>query len=377
MTEVDFILSAPWVLPMAPENVLLENHSVAIHKDKIVALLPTSEVSTKYEAINHFQLNNQVLMPGLVNAHTHAPMNLFRGLADDKRLMDWLNNHIWPAEGDVINAESVTDGCRIAIAEMLRGGTTCFNEMYFFPQEEAQVVIQEGIRACLGHTIMNVPTKWAQNEDEYIRKAKLILQESEKHDRVNWTIAPQSPYTNSDISLQMAKSLADEFDIKLNLHLHETNDEIKMSLEQYGKRPLQRILELGLLDERLIAVHMVHLTDEEIEQVAEHKVGIVHCPESNMKLASGFSPVEKMLAKGITVAIGTDGAASNNDLDMFSEMRTAAFLAKAVSKDPCILPANAVLKMATLDAAKVLGLQDQIGSIEKGKQADIIAILVL
>lgn len=374
MKLIDKLISPRWIAPIAPKNIVLENHSVAIQGDRIVAILPTTDAKKKFNATEEIRLLDHVLMPGLVNAHTHTPMNLFRGLADDLPLMDWLNNHIWPAENDIINADSIKDGCRLAIAEMIRGGTTCFNEMYFFPNETAQTCIQEGMRACIGQTIMNVPTGWAKDEDEYIAKAKQSLENAEKHDLITWSIAPHATYTNSDSSLLKAKELADEYKLVMNMHVHETIDELEIDLKNHNKRPLHRLYDLGLLSEKFIAVHMVHLLKPEINLVKETGTHVIHCPESNLKLASGFAPIVDLFAAGINIGIGTDGAASNNDLNMFSELRTASLIAKAKSEDSTAMPAHQALQMATLNGAKAIGLDHEIGSIEAGKAADLIAI---
>lgn len=374
MQSINKLISPRWVVPIAPQNIVLENHSIAINGDRIVAILPTTEARKDFQAAEEIILSDHVLMPGLVNAHTHTPMNLFRGLADDLHLMDWLNNHIWPAENDIINADSIKDGCRLAIAEMIRGGVTCFNDMYFFPNETAQTCIAEGMRACIGQTIMNVPTGWAKNETEYIKKAKQSLENAEKSDLITWSIAPHATYTNSDSSLLKAKELADEYNLVMNMHIHETLDELDIDLKNYKKRPLHRLHDLGLLSEKFIAIHMVHLLKPEINLVKETGMHVVHCPESNLKLASGFAPVVDLLAAEINVGIGTDGAASNNDLNMFSELRTASFIAKASNQNSTVLPAAQVLKMATLNGAKAIGLDHEIGSIEPGKAADLIAI---
>lgn len=374
MENIDQLLCARWVLPIAPQNIALENHAIALRNDRIIDVLPINEAKKRYQSQQVIDLPDHAVMPGLVNAHTHTPMNLFRGLADDLMLMDWLNNHIWPAENDVINADSVTAGCRIAIAEMIRGGTTCFNEMYFFPNETAETCINEGMRACVGLTIMNVPTGWAQTEDEYIQKAQEAYKNRPQNPLISWSIAPHATYTNSDSSLRKAKQLADEYHLVMNMHVHETLAELKIDLKNHQKRALHRLYDLGLLDDRFIAVHMVHLLREEIELVKEKGCHVVHCPESNLKLASGFAPVTKLLASGVNVAIGTDGAASNNDLDMFSELRITSMLAKAGSEDPTIIPAEQALAMATIHGAKALHLDHEIGSIEAGKAADIIAI---
>jgi 5-methylthioadenosine/S-adenosylhomocysteine deaminase len=374
MKSVDLMISARWILPIAPKNIILENHSVIVNQGRIIEVLPTDLAEDEYEAASHRVLNNHIVMPGLINAHTHTPMNLFRGMADDLELMDWLNNYIWPAEKEVINAESVAIGCRLAIAEMLRGGTTCFNDHYFFGDVIANTAIEEGIRTVVGNPIMNVPTDWATTEDEYIQKARTTITNFPKHPLISWNAAPHAPYTNSDSSLAKANTLNAEFGMVTHMHLHETQSEIDIDMGLYNKRPIKRLHDLGLLHERFIAVHMTTITSDEIDLIASTGTHVVHCPESNMKLASGFSPVQKMMDKGINVALGTDGAASNNDLDMFGEMRTAAFIAKGHSGDSTALPCDKVLEMATINGAKALGLADETGSLEEGKSADIIAI---
>lgn len=374
MQAVSTLITARWVLPIAPDNIILEHHAVAIDQGKIIDVLPTSEAIKKYNPKTLVEKPNHVVMPGLVNTHCHSAMVLVRGLADDLPLMDWLNNHIWPAEGHIVSADMVKDGTRLAMAEMIRGGTTCYNDHYFFPLETADVTIEAGMRGCIGLQVMNVPNKWAQDEDMYLEKAKAAYEARQSSDLIQWVVAPHAPYTNSDRSLTLAKAFADEHGLRMHMHLHETQFEVDMDLEKYGKRPIKRLDDLGLLDDRFLAVHMVCLTDEEIARCAELGVHIAHCPESNLKLASGEPMVSKYMAAGLNVSIGTDGAASNNDLDMLGEMRTASFLAKQLMRDPTALPAAEVLKMATLNGAKALGLDDQIGSLEVGKQADMIAV---
>ena len=373
MQQISTLILARWLLPIAPQNIILENHAVAINHDKIVEILPITEAHKKYTAKNIVERKNHVVMPGLINTHCHNMMSLFRGLADDLPLMDWLNNHMWPAEGEMC-AASIKDGTRLAIAEMLRGGTTTFNDHYFFPLESAEVTIEEGMRGSIGLIFMNVPNGWAKNEDEYYQKALHALHNRPHHPLVSWMVAPAHPFTNSDRSLSLAKQMAEDHNLPMHMHVHETQTELVMERKAHGKHPLQRLHDLGLLNDKFLAVHMVHLTDDEIALCAKLGVHIAHCPESNMKLASGEPAIQKYLDAGINVSLGTDGAASNNDLDMFGEMRTASFLAKHVAKDPTALAAPDALKMATLNGAKALGLEDKIGSLEAGKQADVITI---
>lgn len=374
MQSISTLIIARWVLPIAPENIILEHHAVAINNGKIVDVLPVEQAKQRYEADNIIDRSNHVVMPGFVNTHCHSAMVLVRGLADDLQLMNWLNNHIWPAEGHIVSADMVKDGTRLAMAEMIRGGTTCYNDHYFFPLETAEVTVEAGMRGAIGLQVMNVPNKWAQDEDMYLAKAKAAYVARQENDLISWVVAPHAPYTNSDRSLSMAKSFADEHGLRMHMHLHETQDEVKMDLDKYGKRPIKRLESLGLLDERFLGVHMVHLTDEEIARCADLGVHVAHCPESNLKLAGGEPMIERYMQAGINVSLGTDGAASNNDLDMMGEMRTASMLSKQLRRDPTALPAPEALKLATLNGAKALGLEDQIGSLEVGKQADMIAI---
>ena len=320
------------------------------------------------------ELPGHVLIPGLINTHTHAAMSLFRGLADDLPLMTWLNEHIWPAEQRWIGEQFVTDGARLAIAEMIRSGTTCFNDMYFFPDITAAVARQEGIRATVGIIVFDFPSAWGEGPDDYINKG-LALHDKYRNDTlISTAFAPHAPYTTSDAPLERIRMLADELDIQIHMHVHESHDEIIGSLEQYGMRPLERLNKLGMVGPQLMAVHMTQLTDEEILLCAESGLHVIHCVESNLKLASGFTPVEKLRGAGINIALGTDGAASNNDLDMFGEMRTASLVAKAVGKSAAGMPALDSLRAATLNGAIALGMEERTGSIETGKAADLVAV---
>lgn len=371
--DIDTLIHARWVIPVEPEGVY-EHHSVAVDQGRIVAVLPTEEAKARYRAAHAFDLGGHALIPGLINAHTHAGMSLMRGLADDLRLMTWLSEHIWPAEGRWVSPEFVRDGTQLAIAEMLRGGTTCFNDMYFFPDEVARQAEQAGIRAVLGLIVIDFPTAWAQNADEYLHKGL------ELHDRVRNTplvttaFAPHAPYTVSDGPLEKVAMYAEELDVPIHIHVHETADEVAQSVETHGVRPIARLERLGLISPRLLAVHMTQLEPEEIDLFARSGAHIAHCPESNLKLASGFCPVAQLQEAGVNVALGTDSAASNNDLDMFGEMRTAALLAKGVAGDAAAVPSTAALRMATLNGAKALGLDSITGSLREGKCADMVAV---
>ena len=371
---VDTLIHARWIIPVEPESVTYEHHSLVIDSGKIIDLLPTELAKQKYQGKTTENLDNHALLPGLINCHTHAAMTLMRGIADDLPLMDWLQNHIWPLEHQWMSEAFVRDGSDLAIAEMILGGTTCFNDMYFFPDITAAQAIHHGIRATVGMIVIDFPSVWAQNADEYIEKGLALHEQLRLSDLCTTAFAPHAPYTVSDAPLQKIKTLADELELPIHIHLHETLHEVEQAQAQTGQRPLQRLQELGLINPSLIAVHMTQLTDEEISLFAESGAHIVHCPESNLKLASGFCQLAKCLAAGINVALGTDGAASNNDLDMFGEMRTAALLGKAVAADASAVPAMTALRMATINGAKALGLDAICGSLSIGKAADVIAI---
>ncbi|MDD5276453.1 MAG: TRZ/ATZ family hydrolase [Methylovulum sp.] len=374
MTVVDTLIHARWIIPVEPEAITLEHHSLVIDAGRIIDLLPTDDAKQKYQGISTEHLDNQALLPGLINSHTHAAMTLMRGIADDLQLMDWLTNHIWPLEQKWMSEAFVRDGTELAIAEMIRGGTTCFNDMYFFPDITAKQAIQHGIRASVGLIVIDFPTVWAENSDAYIEKGLALYEQLQHQPLISATFAPHAPYTVSDAPLQKIRVLSDELDRPVHIHVHETLHEVEQAEQQNGKRPLQRLSDLGLVGPSLIAVHATQLTDTEIALLAKAGAHIVHCPESNLKLASGFCQVAKCLAAGINVALGTDGAASNNDLDMFGEMRTAALLGKAVAGDASAIPAMTALRMATINGAKALGLDHEIGSLSVGKAADVIAI---
>ena len=374
MKTVDTIISARWVIPVEPDNTVLEHHSVVIDDGQILDIVPTERVGTKYSSDHHHRLDGHALIPGLVNSHTHAAMNLFRGLADDLPLMQWLEQHIWPAEGKWVGDEFVREGSEFAIAEMIRGGTTCFNDMYFFSEEVARAARKAHMRAVVGLIMLDFPSSYAENGEEYLKLALHLHDELRNDSLVTCAFAPHAPYTVSDEPLTKVRMLSDELDLPVHIHVHETAGEVEQSISHQGKRPLARLAELDLLNPRLVAVHMTQLTDEEITLLADSGSHVIHCPESNLKLASGYCPVSKLLDAGVNVALGTDGSASNNDLDMFGEMRTAALLAKGMDHDATALPAHTVLRMATLNGARALGLDQRIGSIKKGKEADLVAV---
>lgn len=374
MERVDWLIEAAFVLPVEPRDTLLPEHAVAVDGDRIVAIGPSAELCQRYAAREQVALPGHVVLPGLVNAHTHNPMTLMRGLADDLPLMRWLQEHIWPAEAKAMSAEFVRDGVTLAIAEMLRGGTTCANDNYFFPDVAASTYQRYGFRAMVGLPVIDFPSAWASSADEYFDKAAQVHDQWRGHSLIGTCFAPHAPYTVSDANFARVRMLADQLNVPVHLHLHETAQEVEESRQRHGVRPFQRMQSLGLINASLIAVHMTQLTPAEIDACARAGVQVVHCPESNLKLASGFCPVAQLQRAGVNVALGTDGCASNNDLDMLGELRTAALLAKGVAQDATALGAHQALHMATLGGARALGWEDRIGSLLPGKQADLIAV---
>ena len=374
MQSVDTLIEARWVIPVEPEDVVLEHHTVAIDAGRICAILPHAQARSGFAAHQTIKLDEHVLMPGLVNTHTHAAMTLLRGLADDLPLRRWLEEHIWPVEQRWVSEDFVRDGTTLAVAEMLRGGTTCFNDMYFYPGETGRVAAAAGMRCVLGMIVLDFPSVWANDADEYLARATDTHDEFRHHPLIDTAFAPHAPYTVSDKPLERIRTLADELDVPIHIHLHETVGEVDDALAQGGVRPFARLERLGLVSPRLMAVHMTALDEDEIGRLAECGAHVVHCPESNLKLASGFCPVAKLLAAGVNVALGTDGAASNNDLDMIQEMRTASLVAKAVAGDATAVPAHRAISMATIAGARALAKDDTIGSLRPGKAADMIAV---
>ncbi|MCB1648144.1 MAG: TRZ/ATZ family hydrolase [Pseudomonadales bacterium] len=371
---VETLLHARWVLGTDDEQPLLEDHCLVLDKGRIVDLLPSNEAGLRYEAKENLRLGEHILMPGLINTHGHAAMSLLRGAADDLPLHTWLQDYIWPMEGRWVSEDFVYDGTQLAIAEMLRSGTTCFADMYFFPDQAARAASEAGMRAQFASPVFDFPSAWGQGASEYIHKTTALNDQYANHPLISFAFGPHAPYTISNEPLEKIVVLAEEMDIPIHMHVHETTQEILDALKTEGRRPLQRLNEIGLVSPRLICVHATQLLDEEIALLAENGASIAHCPESNLKLASGFCPVAKLQQAGVNVALGTDGAASNNDLDMFGEMRTAALLAKAVAGDASALPALQALRMATLNGAKAMGLDGETGSLETGKSADVIAV---
>jgi 5-methylthioadenosine/S-adenosylhomocysteine deaminase len=374
LEHADEIIHARWLLPVEPADAVLEDHALAIRDGRILGIARSAEAAALWQAPVERRLGRHLLMPGLVNAHCHAAMTLLRGLADDHALMEWLQDWIWPAEGRFVGEDFVRTGTRLAIAEMLRSGTTCFSDMYFFPDVAAEAVIETGIRAQIAFPILEHPTAWARTADEYLSKGLHVRDRFKSNPRLGFAFGPHAPYTNSDATLARVAVLAAELDSPVQIHLHETAGEVADSISAHGLRPIQRLERLGLLSPRLQAVHMTQISPADRELLLRERASVVHCPSSNLKLASGFCPTRDLLAAGVNVCIGTDGAASNNDLDMLGELRSAALLAKAVAGDPCVVPAHEALQMATLNGARALGLEQDIGSLIAGKQADLMAI---
>ena len=375
MTEhCDLLIEPRWLIPVQPEGLVLEHYALAVRSDKIVGIGPVAEMRERFQAQTILSRPEHALIPGLVNAHVHSAMTLLRGLADDYALMPWLNEHIWPAEARWLSAEFVRDGTTLAIAEQFSGGITTMNETYFFPDVAAEVALQYGMRACVGAPIIEFPTAWAPDIDGYFSKAKTFLAHYKNHPMIHATLAPHAPYTVNNASFEKIAQLSHDYHSVVHCHVHETAQEIHDSQVQYGMRPLARLAQLGLVNQRLAAVHMTQLLPAEIELLAASKASVLHCPESNLKLASGFCPADALVKAGVNLALGTDGSASNNDLDLLGELKTAALLAKAVAIDATALSAPQALTMATLGGARALGLADAIGSLEVGKQADLALI---
>jgi 5-methylthioadenosine/S-adenosylhomocysteine deaminase len=376
-TPIDTIISARYVIPVIPENTILENHSVAMKDGLILDLFPTAQLAQKgYQATVQHNLGEHILIPGLVNCHGHAAMSLLRGYADDLALMDWLNNHIWPAEAKWVSEEFVYDGSLIAIAEMIKTGTTTYSDMYFFPDQSGRAALQAGVRAQLSFPIFEFPSKWGQNAQDYIHKGLQVRDTFKTSAMVNVVFGPHAPYTVSDATFEKVAMLAEETDAAIQVHLHETQFEIDSSIQEHGLRPIARLSKLGILTPRTQCVHMTALNDDDIEIIKATGSHVIHCPESNMKLASGFCPVDKLMKAGINVALGTDSAASNDDLDLLGELKTAALLGKVVAGDPTALGGHLALRMATINGARALGMDDRIGSIEINKCADLCAVSI-
>ena len=368
------LLSARWVIPIRPARTVLPYASVVVEGDRIIDLLPSAEARQKYPQAVEERFDQHALLPGFVNLHAHTAMTLFRGLADDRALMDWLQNHIWPAEGRWLSGQFVHDGTLLGAAEMLKSGITTVNDMYFYPADAARAYLAAGLRAMIGLTVLEFPTPYAADAPQYLQHGLAARDEFLAEPLLGFALAPHAPYTVTDDTFRQVLTLAEELDIPIHTHLHETAFEVSDAAARTGQRPLARLDELGLISPRLIAAHGVHLTPAEIQRLAQCNACIAHNPSSNLKLASGIAPVADLLAAGVTVGLGSDGAASNNRQDIFTEMRLVALLAKAQSQEADALPAWQALEMATVHGARALGWDSQTGSLENGKQADLIAV---
>jgi 5-methylthioadenosine/S-adenosylhomocysteine deaminase len=371
--DVDTLIHPGWIVPAVPEGDVLTGFSIALVDNKIAAIVPTEEAAT-INATEVYSLPEHVLLPGLINTHGHAAMSLLRGYADDLALNPWLEKHIWPAEAEHVNEEFVHDGVELAIAEMIRSGTTCFSDMYFFPNITAEVSQQMLMRCQIAFPVFDFPTIWASNADEYISKGLSLRDDVEHSELISVVFGPHAPYTVSEENLAKIATLSAELDVAVHIHLHETSGEVLRAVEQNAERPLDTLHRLGLLGPKTQCVHMTDLADRDIALLAATGCHVIHCPSSNMKLASGTCPVSKLQASNVNVALGTDGAASNNGLNMFNEMRCAALLAKLHCADASTLAAEKALSMATINGARALGMEDSLGSLEVGKLADLIAV---
>lgn len=372
--DVNLAIEARWVAPVTQNTRLLENTSVILKEGVIVDILPTIEASVKYNPSATIRLDEHILIPGLVNLHSHAAMNLMRGIADDLALMTWLNEHIWPLEAQTLSERFVYDGALLGCAEMLKGGITCFNDMYFFPESTAQAATKAGMRAQIGLTVIDFPSPYASDADDYLLKGLNARDQWRGNSLISSCIAPHAPYTISNQTFEKVMTYAEQLGLGVHTHLHETQEEIVQSVKQFGVRPIKRLADLGVLGPNLVAAHCVHMNDEDMQLMQDYGCHIAHCPTSNLKLGSGIAPVANMLSRNINIGLGTDGAASNNRLDMFAEMRLAALLSKGSGGDATAVPAEQALEMATINGARALGLDSQIGSIEIGKLGDLTAV---
>ena len=373
MIEIDTLLHARWIVPVLPRGAVLERHAIAISEGRIVDVIPSTDAAQRYRASDVQSFDTHAITPGLVNCHTHAAMSLLRGVGDDLPLMQWLKERIWPLETALVSADFVHDGAQLSALEMLRSGTTTASDMYFFPDSTVRALRSFGMRVVAGIIAIEFPTAYASDAEDYLRKGLATRDTFRSDPLVSFTLAPHAPYTVADQTLRRIAVLAEELDLPIHTHVHETEDEIAESIAQHGCRPIERLDRLGLVSERLIAVHAVHLDALEIQLLAQRGASVAHCPASNLKLGSGLAPIAKLTAAGVNIAIGTDGAASNNRSDMVSELRLAALLAKGGAHDASAFSAPKALESATLGGACALGLNRRIGSIEPGKEADLVA----
>ncbi|MGH1472197.1 MAG: TRZ/ATZ family hydrolase [Cellvibrionaceae bacterium] len=376
-SAIDLLINAKWIIPVIPEDAVFEDCAIAVKDKKIIAIVPQTEAEKRFQEIKAIKnLNQHIVIPGLINAHGHLAMSLLRGYADDLPLQEWLEKNIWPAEGQWISEQFVYEGTQLAMAEMIRSGTTCVADMYFFPDQAAKAAQHAGMRAQITAPVLDFPTPWAQDADQYISKALAVHDDFRTSSLITVGFGPHAPYTVSDQPLQRIATLAPELQTPVQIHLHETEFEVSDALEKTGMRPVERLEKMNFLSPLVQCVHLTQVEKSDIDILKKTGAHVVHCPESNLKLASGFCPITELLDAGINVALGTDGAASNNDLDLFGEMRTAALLAKGISKNAAAIDAHQALQLATINGAKALGLEDITGSLETGKAADFAAIKI-
>lgn len=366
------LLLPDWVIPVEPAQTALAGHGVAVRAGRILDIAPHERLLALHPGAEARPLPGCALLPGFVNLHTHAAMSLLRGAGDDMPLMAWLRERIWPLESKLMSPEFVYEGSVLAFAEMLAGGTTCCADMYFYPEEVARAALSVGIRAAVGGAVLEVPG--APPAEDMLAKALAAREQYRDEASLRFMLAPHAPYTVGDDMLKRLAALAEEADLVIAMHLHETRQEVEDAVARLGMRPTERLAQLGVLSPRLIAVHGVHLDAGDIQLLASHGASVAHCPASNLKLASGMAPLAQLDGAGVNIGIGTDGAASNNRLDMLSELRLAAILAKGASGDASAMPAHRTLHAATLGGAKALGWDAEIGSIAVGKYADLVAI---
>lgn len=374
MKIVDLIVNARWILPIAPENKILENYALIIKDHKIIDLLAQEKVSDIYQAETVINKDHHVLMPGLINAHTHLAMSYYKGVGSDLPLNQWLSDYIWPSESATVSAEYVYDATKHALVECLRSGVSCVNDLYFYMNDVASALSEAGMRGRLAHCIFNFETPWAKSVESSFEQAENLINNLKNNQLISVAIGPHSPYAVDDQMMQRVIQLSKIHNLPIHIHLHETKKEVDDYKEKYGVSPIVRFFEKGWLNEKTIGIHLTQLDEKDIDCIVKSKMKVVHCPESNMKLASGISPIQKLLDLGVTVAIGTDGSASNNDIDMISEMKSASFLSKIATGNPESISAKKALEMATINGAKALGFESEIGSLEIGKSADFIAI---
>jgi 5-methylthioadenosine/S-adenosylhomocysteine deaminase len=372
----DTLLHCRYIIPVIPDNTVLEHHSIAIANGAITDILPRADAEIKYAGVATIELDQHIVLPGLINAHGHAAMSLLRSYANDLSLKDWLDNHIWPVEARWVSDAFVFDGTQLAIGEMIKSGTTCFSDMYFFPEAAARAAMDAGVRCQVAFPIFEFPCNWGSGPQEYLEKGLALRDQYRGSERIKVAFGPHAPYTVGNASLEKVVMLAEELDANIQIHLHETAFEVESAVKETGMRPVERLRKIGLLSPRAQCVHMTAINNNDIETISTNGCHVIHCPESNLKLASGFCPVDTLQKAGVNVALGTDGAASNDDLDLFAELRSAALLAKAVANDPTALAAHAAVRMATINGARALGMENLIGSIETGKQADITAVRI-